>query len=241
MHTKKKPFDDPRVRRAINMAIQKDALIKAIYRDMGVPAKNPLPPPIWGYNDSIEPVAFDHREAKKLLAEAGYPNGFETTLWVMPVPRPYAPNPQKIAQALQANLRVIGVKAELVTYEWGVYLDKTDRGEHDMALLGWSGDNGDPDNFLYILLSKTSAVEPATNIAFYEDDEFHDLVTKAKTTTDQAEREKLYRQAQEIFARDLPWVPLAHAKQILVKRTNVEGLTLHPLQKRNFRTVSISE
>src|SRR4029079_14860648 len=106
-NTTKKTFDDVRVRKAINMAIDKKAIIDAVYLTTGVAAKNPIPPTQWSYNDSIKDDPFDPAAAKKLLAEAGYPNGFETDLWAMPVQRLYNPNAKRIAELMQADLAKI--------------------------------------------------------------------------------------------------------------------------------------
>ncbi|MEK7485713.1 MAG: ABC transporter substrate-binding protein, partial [Planctomycetota bacterium] len=157
MNMEKPPFDNLKVRKAINLAINKKAIIDSIYAGFGIPAKNPIPPTIWSYHEGIEDYPYQPETAKKLLEEAGYPQGFKTDLWAMPVPRPYIPNGRKVAEAIQADLAKVGITIDIVSYEWGTYLDKTKYGEHSMALLGWTGDNGDPDNFLYVLLSSGAA------------------------------------------------------------------------------------
>src|SRR5574341_1626544 len=154
LNTKKEPFTDARVRRAANMSVNKAALIKAFYAGVGQPAVNPIPPTIWSYNTGAKPYDYDPEGAKKLLAEAGYPNGITTELWWPNRARPYLTQPQKIAEAIQAQLAKGGIRAKLVTYEWGTYLAKLKNGEQPMAIIGWIGDNGDPDNFLYVLLDK---------------------------------------------------------------------------------------
>ncbi|MEX2105111.1 MAG: ABC transporter substrate-binding protein, partial [Bacilli bacterium] len=141
-NTEKEPFNDKRVRQALNMVVDKQKIIDAFFGGLAEPAKNPLPPSLWGYNDSIKDYELDIEKAKKLLADAGYPNGFETELWAMPVPRPYMPNGQKVAEVMQADFAKIGVKVEIVSHEWATYLEKTGNGEHTMAMLGWTGDNG---------------------------------------------------------------------------------------------------
>ncbi len=229
MHTEKKPFDNVKVRRAINHAINKKAIVDTIYEGLGTVAKNPLPPILWGYNDQIQDYEYDPNKAKELLKEAGYPDGFETTLWALPVPRPYNPNGQKVAEAIQADLQKVGIRARIISYEWGTYLEKLEQGEHDMALFGWFGDNGDPDNFLYILLDKDSAKIPAQNIAFYKNDQVHELLIKAKETFDQKEREKLYQQAQVIIHEDAPWVPLAHSVVVNITKKTVHNYKIHPV------------
>ena len=148
----KKPFDDVRVRKAVNMAINKKAIIDAVYLSAGVAAKNPIPPTQWSYNDAIKDDPYDPAAAKKLLADAGYPNGFATDLWAMPVQRPYNPNAKRIAELMQADLAKVGVTAEIKSFEWGEYRKRMQNGEHQMGMLGWTGDNGDPDNFLATLL-----------------------------------------------------------------------------------------
>ena len=215
MNMDKPPFDNLMVRLAINHAINKTPIIEHLYQGTGIPAKNPIPPTLWSYDDTIEDYAYDPELAKQLLVEAGYPDGFETTLWALPVPRPYIPNGLALAEILQSELRNIGVEAKIVTYDWGTYLEKTENGEHDMAMLGWSA-GGDPDNFLYYLLSKTTAQKPALNIAFYRSDEMQDVLERARMSANQDERITLYQEAQAIFHRDVPWVPLAHAQRLLV-------------------------
>ncbi len=105
----------------------------------------------------IKDDPYDPEAAKKLLAEAGYPNGLETDLWAMPVQRPYNPNAKRIAELMQADLAKIGVKAEIKSFEWGEYRKRMQAGEHQTGMLGWTGDNGDPDNFLHTLLGCDSA------------------------------------------------------------------------------------
>jgi peptide/nickel transport system substrate-binding protein len=225
----KKPFDDVRVRQAFNHAVNKEAIINAFYGGLAEPAKNPLPPSLWGYNDSIEPYEYNPEKAKELLAEAGYPDGFETTLWAMPVARPYMPQPKEIATALQQQFAAIGVTAEIVTMDWATYLDETGKGAHDTALLGWTGDNGDPDNFIYVLLDKDNATEAdAGNIAFYRSDELHDLLIKAQQDPDQANRVEYYMEAQEVIHDDAPWVPLVHSTPPIAASKAVSGFVPHP-------------
>ena len=208
---------------------------------MGVPAKNPIPPTMWSYDDSIEEYSFDPKEAKRLLEEAGHPHGFDTTLWALPVPRPYIPDGRLLAVALQSDLRRVGINAKIVTFDWGTYLEKTKNGEHGMAMLGWSADLGDPDNFFYYLLSTEAAKKPAGNIAFYRSDEMQNILVQAQSTTDQAKRIELYKKAQAIFHRDVPWVPLAHAKQIVIINKKVKNLKLQPTTWKYLRQIWIEE
>lgn len=241
MNTQKKPFDNKLVRQAVNYAVNKQDIIKAVYGKLGIPAKNPLPPTMWAYNDNIKDYPYDPEKAKELLKEAGYPDGFETTLWAMPVSRPYNPNARKVAEVLQAQFAKVGIKTKIVSYEWGTYLDKTDHGEHDMAMLGWTGDNGDPDNFLWVLLSIPSAEVPAGNIAFWKNEQFTDLIKQAKETFDQEKRKELYFKAQEIFHEEAPWVCLAHSIVVEPMKKEVMDFVLYPTGKRIFHQVWIQK
>lgn len=239
MNMEKPPFDNLMVRLAINHAINKAEIIERLYQGTGIPAKSPIPPALWSYDDSIEDYPYDPEYAKQLLTEAGFPNGFETTLWALPIPRPYIPNGRALAEEIQSDLRNIGIEASIVTYDWPTYIEKTENGEHDMAMLGWSA-GADPDNFLYYLLSKSTAQVPALNIAFYKSDEMQDVLDRARVSTDHNERIELYRQAQAIFHRDVPWVPLAHAQRLLVADSRVRNLNLAPIGWKYLRRVSLA-
>jgi len=236
----KKPFDDKRVRQAINMAIDKDSIISAVYQAAGKPAKNPIPPTIWSYDDSIPAYPYDVEKAKALLAEAGVSN-LSTDLWYMPVQRPYNPDAKKIAELMQADLAKVGITAELKTFEWGEYRKRLQAGEHQMGLLGWTGDNGDPDNFMGVLLSCGSAREGGQNIAKWCNKDFTKLIDDAKLTADEAKRTELYKKAQAIFHEEAPWLPIAHSVVYMPMSKKVIGYKVHPFGTHIFEGVDISE
>ncbi|APW42632.1 ABC transporter substrate-binding protein [Rhodoferax saidenbachensis] len=238
-NTTKKPFDDVRVRKAINMSIDKKAIVSAVYLSTGIPATNPIPPGQWSYNKAIKDDAFNPTEAKKLLAAAGYPNGFTTDLWAMPVQRPYNPNAKRIAELMQADLAKVGVKAEIKSFEWGEYRKRMQSGEHQMGMLGWTGDNGDPDNFLNTLLGCSSAKSNGSNVAKFCYKPFEDLVLKAKVTSNVAERTKLYEKAQVIFKEQAPWFTIAHAVQLKPVRKEVIDFKLSPFGRHTFYGVDM--
>ncbi len=240
-NTTKKPFDDVRVRKAINMAINKQAIIDAVYLSTGVAAKNPIPPTLWSYNNAIKDDPFDPAAAQKMLAAAGLPNGFTTDLWAMPVQRPYNPNAKRIAELMQADLAKIGVKAEIKSFEWGEYRKRMQAGEHQMGMLGWTGDNGDPDNFLNVLLGCDAAKPGGSNVAKFCFKPFEDLVQKAKTEPNPTERTKLYEQAQVVFKEQAPWFTIAHAVQTKPVRKEVIDFKLSPFARHSFYGVDIKE
>ncbi|MEO8250420.1 MAG: ABC transporter substrate-binding protein, partial [Burkholderiales bacterium] len=234
----KKPFDDVRVRKAINMAIDKKAIIDAVYLSTGIAAKNPIPPTMWSYNDAVKDDPFDPEAAKKLLAEAGVSN-LTTDLWAMPVQRPYNPNAKRIAELMQADLAKIGVKAEIKSFEWGEYRKRLQAGEHQMGMFGWTGDNGDPDNFLHTLLGCDSSVPGGSNVAKWCYKPYNDLVVKAKAVTKQSDRAELYKQAQVIFKEQAPWFTIAHAVQLKPVRNEVIDFKLSPFARHTFYGVDI--
>ncbi|MEJ8547469.1 ABC transporter substrate-binding protein [Brevibacillus borstelensis] len=236
-NTEKKPFDNPKVRQAISHAINKPEMVKAFYSGLGEPATNPMPPSLWGYNDQIKDREYNLDEAKKLLAEAGFPNGFKVQFLAMPVPRPYIPDGKKMAEAIQQNLQKIGIQAEIVTMEWATYLEKTRQGEYEMCLLGWTGDNGDPDNFLYTLLDKNTI--NGNNIPRYSNEEVHQILLKAQSATDQKERETLYKKAQELIFNDAPLVPIAHSTPPIAAKAGVTGYQPHPKGSESVEKVDI--
>ena len=241
LNVEKKPLDNKLVRQAINYAINKQDILDGVYGSLGQAAKNPIPPGMWSYNDSIKDYEYNPKKAKELLEKAGVGNGFKMDLWAMPVSRPYNPNGKKVAEIIQAQLAEVGIKANITSYDWGTYLDKTEQGEHDSALLGWTGDNGDPDNFLWVLLSTPAATKPAGNISFWKNSEFTALIKEAKESNDIKKRTRLYKKAQEIFHEEAPWVPLAHSVVVEPMKKSVQNFVLYPTGKRVFTRVWIEK
>ncbi len=228
------PFTDRRVRQAITYAIDRAAILTAIYQGAGQPAKNLIPPTLWSYNDSVQDWPYDPAKAVALLAEAGYPNGFETTLWAMPVQRPYNPDARRMAEMMQADLARIGVKASIVSAEWGEYRKRVQNAEHGMALLGWTGDNGDPDNFFVPLAGCDAARIGGGSASKWCNPAFETLVKQAVVLTSQAERAKLYEQAQLIMHAEAPFVFIAHSVVFLPMRKEVSGFRMSPVGRLRF-------
>ncbi len=235
-----KPFDDPRVRQAFNYAIDVEKIVETVLRGTGEVASNYMPSLLPFFNNSVKPYPFDPAKAEQLLEDAGVSN-LETELWYMPIPRPYMPDAKSVAQVMQQDLKKVGVNAKLVTYEWGTYLEKTGEGEHPMCLLGWTGDNGDPDNFLNVLLnSATATPTDAQNVAYYKNPEVDELLLKGQTSIVESEREKAYYKAQEIMHEDAPWVPIAYVEPPIGLQESVQGFAPNPTSSEPFNTVYIS-
>jgi dipeptide transport system substrate-binding protein len=238
-NTQKEPFTKTEVRKALNMAINKDAILEAVYQGAGSKAKNPIPPTIWSYNNDIVDDPYDPAAAKKMLADAGYPDGFETDIWAMPVQRPYNPNARRMAEMIQADWAKVGVKAKIVSYEWGEYLERTKKGEQGSFLMGWTGDNGDPDNFLAVLLGCDAV--GGSNRAQWCNEDFDKLIQQAKTTSDVLERTRLYEQAQVVFKEQAPWATIAHSVVFEPIRKEVENYKIDPFGGHIFYGVDIKE
>jgi dipeptide transport system substrate-binding protein len=241
MNAQKPPFDKVEVRKAIAMAIDRDAILKEVYQGAGQKAKNPIPPTMWSYDESTVDHVYDPAKAKEMLAAAGV-TSLETDLWWMPVQRPYNPNAKRMAEMMQADLAKVGINAKLVSYEWGEYRKRLQAGEHQMGLLGWTGDNGDPDNFLAVLLGCNAEGKPnGNNIPKWCNTKFQEVVGKAVSTNKQDDRVALYQEAQKIVAADVPWLNVAHSTVFEPIRKEVSGYKVSPLGSHEFQNVDVAQ
>lgn len=214
------PLGNPLVRQAIAHAIDKPSLIQEHYNeeaDVGQVAEQLLPPAIWGRDPDLVDYAYDSVQARTLLAQAGYTNGFTTTLWQMPVSRAYFPRPGDIAASIQADLQAVGITSTLVTYDWGTYLQKVGNGEADLHMLGWMPDYGHPHNFLNdIVCDGYQAFGP-------RDDTLCDQLQSALTEHDFDTLVTIYQSASRHVHDTLPLVPIAHSREAVIVRSNVAG------------------
>ncbi|MBB6465543.1 dipeptide transport system substrate-binding protein [Aminobacter lissarensis] len=233
------PFDKIEVRKALNMAIDKKTILQAVFQDLGEVAKNPIPPAMWGYNDAVVDDPYDPVAAKKMLDDAGVKD-LKMKVWAMPVSRPYMPNARRVAELIQSDFQKVGVSVEVVSYEWAEYLKRARDKQRDGAIiLGGTSDNGDPDNLLSYFFS--CAGVGGANMANWCHQPFEDLLQKARTTVDQAERAKLYEQAQLIFKEQAPWATLDHSTVSLPMSKKVSGYVMDPLGSHRFETVDLAE
>src|SRR5918912_1332598 len=240
MNNEKPPFDDPQVRQAFNYAINIPQIVKSVLRGQGEVASNYMPSLLKYFNKNIKPYPYDPDKAKQMLKDAGVAN-LKTELWYMPIPRPYMPDAKSIAQVMQQNLQKVGVSAKLVTYQWATYLTKTASGEHPTCFLGWTGDNGDPDNFLNVLLNSAGATpQNALNVAYYKNPEVDALLEKAQTTVDEGERQNAYYKAQEIMHEDAPVVAIAYVTPPIGLQDAVKHFEPNPTSSEAFNPVTLS-
>ncbi len=238
-HTKEPWKSNIHLRRAIAHAINRKAIVDNLYQGMGQVAKNPIPPTMWGYNEDVPGFKYDVELAKAELAKAGFPEGKglpEITLWSMPVPRPYNPDGMKIGVAMAADLSKIGIKARVVSYEWGTYLKRQREQPEDMDLfqLGWTGDNGDPDNFLAVLFDGLASSSVRTQ---WHNEQYHKLILQGKQTVDQSKRAEIYKTALKLIYDEVPVISVAHSTVIWPALNNVENFKLHPTGSVRMKNV----
>ena len=231
------------LRRAIVHGINRKAIVDNIYQGMGQVAKNPIPPTMWGYNEEIEDFPYDVELAKKELAEAGYAEGKglpEITLWSMPVARPYNPEGLKVGVAMVSDLAKIGVNAKIVSYDWGTYLKRQREQPADMDLfqLGWTGDNGDPDNFLAVLFDGLASSAVRTQ---WKNEEYHKLMLEGRETIDQEKRAEIYRKAQKLIHDEVPVICVAHSTVIWPAAKQVKNFKLHPTASVRMKNVWLAQ
>jgi cationic peptide transport system substrate-binding protein len=238
-NTQRPPFDNPDVRRALAAAIDKNTLLEAVYFDSATRAKTLLPAASWAFQNDADDTAYNPVLARKLLSDAGIQPGFSMTIWAMPVERAYNPNATKMAELIQRYLRDVGVEATIVSYDWATFRRHLLEGLHDSVLIGWSADNGDPDNFYRPLLS-CGAIPSGTNRAMWCNEDYDRLLNEALKTDDIDERSAIYQQVNRLLYERLPLVPIAHAYRYQAYRKELEYMTINPFGGVRFGGVEKS-
>ncbi len=230
---KKPPVDKREVREALDIAIDRDALFKVLFpRGDALQAVSAFPPAVPGFNKTLK-NEYDPERAKRLLTAAGYPQGFEIDLWALPLSRPTNPNGALMAQMIQADWARIGVKARILSYEWGEYLKRANSGEHHVYMSGWSTDVPAADEFLTPNLTCAAS---RGGIKFCNA-EFDALVDAARAEVDDAKRLALFERAQVIFKRERPWITMAHSSVYIPLRKDVTGFVMAPNGSVDFEGV----
>ena len=236
--TDRKPMSDPRVREALSIAVDLDSLVRVVYQGSGRPTAAMVPTALWGRDDTLRPRAYDPVRAKQLLAEAGYPDGFETDLWAIPVVRAYMPNGRRAAEMIQADWAKVGVSARIISYEWGEYLRRARKGEAEVAMLGGTWDYPDPSQLL--LAWSCDARRSGRNTAMWCSEAYDGALLQANRISDQAERTRLFQQAQQAFHDEMPGLLFADVDAFAAVRANVQGFKLHFLGGQPFGGVSLA-
>ncbi|WOT04082.1 ABC transporter substrate-binding protein [Shewanella youngdeokensis] len=235
-NTKKAPFDNPIVRKALAYAVDRDNIIRAVYQETAIKASGLLPPQSWAYHATKNKYEYNPRKARSLLKQAGV-DKLTIDVWAMPVARIYNPNALKTAELIQGDLANIGVTVNIISYDWSVFNQELNRKNYDSVLIGWNADNSDPDNFFSPMLSCDSQ-DASSNRAQWCNKQMDELLARAKSTTTRAERKQLYLQAEKLFNEQLPMLPFAHATQLTFKQTNILQTQLTPFGGISFENTT---
>ncbi|ELZ89975.1 ABC transporter substrate-binding protein [Haloferax sulfurifontis] len=249
-------FRDRRVRQAVSHAINTEAIVNEIYSGFATQASQPLPPNVLGHNDDIDPYPYDPEEAQRLLEEAGYGDGFSFELATFQNPRGYNPSPIQTAETVASNLGDVGIEVDINQQSFGPFLEYTAQGRHDACFLGWYTDNADPDNFMYVLLhpqveegeltegqdwvSFDAEGYNTSNRSAWANREYMDLVEQGQSTYDEAERESLYNEANQIAHDEAPWVYLDYADELRGVSNRVSGFQVAAISGPYLNLVSLN-
>lgn len=227
-------LDDPLVRQAISYAIDREAIIAGIYDGVGIEAIGPLAPAVFGYDENVEGITYDMDRAKELMAEAGYEDGFEISLWTND-------SPQRVDTAvfMQESLAELNIDVSIEQVEWGAYLERTADGEHDMFILGWSVVTGDADYGMYPLFHSEQVGAPG-NRSFIQDDELDALLEAGRQAIDPDERLEHYSAAQDLLVDLAPMVYIHHSNYLTGVRDEVQNFEIDALGIYQLKDVSIS-
>ena len=229
------PFNDPKLREAISHAINRDELVKYLYQGYASVANSPLPSFIPGYDKTVQPYNYDVEKAKQLLKDAGKSN-LKVKIITYSNPRPYnSAGGQKLAESVQNYLAKIGVTATIDSYNWTDYKTKVANGEGDLFFYGWTGDNGDADNFLSLFDSHE--IKSTLNSAKYSNPAVDALLLKGRALPNGADRDKAYAELQQIVSKDAPWLPISYAQDLAAYSPKVTGFKIHPTGTVFFKGV----
>jgi len=219
---RKPPFNDIRVRKAILHAIDIDVLVNNVWQGIGSSGRGPISSRVWASAASqLEQYEYDVEKARQLLSEAGYPDGFSTSLSVNE-----AQDRVDAATIINNMLAQVGIRVDLNVMEWATYMDYTSNGEHDLFILGWTTVTGDPNYGLELF--HTRAFGSAGNTNFYSNRTVDQLLDRGRTETDTAKREEIYLEAQRIIHSEAPWLYLFEGEYVIGARKGVSGFEISP-------------
>ena len=223
------PFTDKRVRQALNYAVDKEAIDKALFGGLATPMVSPLPEAQWGFDKTMTGYKYDPAKAKELLAAAGVQPGLKVELLAYSTPRGYNPAGPDLAVALQGYFQKVGIEAEVRKLDIGAFLAQVRSGKYQgMFLSGFSGDNGDPDNFMDSLFNPKRM--PVGDTSHYQNEAVGKLMEEAARLPDPEKRLALYKTIQRQIMDDAPWVFVNSVLQVRAARKEVKGFGLNPTQ-----------
>ncbi len=232
------PFKKTEVRQAIAHAINKNEIIKAFWGDTAESNPHFIPPTFKEFqSQNVTDYDYNPQKAKQLLAQAGYPNGFDLQLWYLPVSRPYYPTPKPIAEAFAADLSAVGIRVSLQTKDFAAYLaDRNKPPGYQAYMYGWTADYGDPDNFYYPHFGPGATAD----LGNWKNDQVLKLLDQGRAVSDKAERIKIYQQVDEILNQEVVRLPIVHSHPLSAKRQSVKGWTPSPLDGELLDSVTKS-
>ncbi|RKZ21963.1 hypothetical protein DRQ18_03535 [bacterium] len=231
--SKDNPLSNKLVRQAISHAINREKIIEKVTGGTGKPAKGVFPPGTEVYNPSLVGYEYNLERARELLKKAGFEKGIpgEFVLWISD-----AETNKRMAAIIQEDLERIGVKVVIKENPWKEFLEGLGKGLPDMYLLGWSSDNGDPDNFLFPLFHSRNR-GAAGNRSFYSNPEVDRLIEGGMREINPVKRREIYRRAEEIIVEDAPWVFLYHSVDFYLVSPKIHGFVPHPINFEKFEYV----
>lgn len=235
-NTQHPPLDNPDVRRALAMAIDRQAIIDGVFAGFAAPASQFLVPGMLGYDDAMsEFQRYDPEAARRLLLGANA-SQFQMDLWFMDVARPYMPDPRRVAELIAGDLQKVGVTVVLHTIDFTSYRDRLKRNQLQAWLYGWTGDNGDPDNYLCVFFCNTAQNGAWSDVNAQDTVK---LLHEAAAETASLVRADLYRQAARLIQKSVPAVPLVHGDVPVAVSRNVTGYVPHPKGSEVFTMVRL--
>jgi peptide/nickel transport system substrate-binding protein len=232
-NVQKEPFNDVRVRKAISHAIEMDSIMKGVFNNIGKKANSLLGSKVFGYHPEMKAYEYNVNEAKKLLAEAGYPDGFETTLLTMDSKERIG-----LAEVMQSQLKGIGIDLDIQIQEYGTFVEQATSGNSEMFIISWRNATGDADYNQYNLFHSSSH-GPAGNTFFYSNDEVDQLIEEARSEKDQEKRIELYGKSQEIEMKDAVYIPVRVIENMAAVRKGVKDFTISPAGYMEINEISI--
>ena len=234
-NTEKEPLNDPKVRQAISYAIDREEIINGVYDGVGIPAKGPLAPGVFGYDENVEGISYDIEKAKELLAEAGYEDGLDLSIWTND-----SPERVNTAVYLQESLQEIGINLTVEQLEWGAYLEETAAGNHDMFMLGWSTVTGDADYGTYPLFHSSMHGDPG-NRSFLSDDKVDELLEAGRREADEEARLEIYSELQNHLVDVAPMAYIHHQNYLTGMNSNVQNFWVDAQGIYHLDEVTIGE
>lgn len=231
----KEPFNKKEVRQAITMLINRDEILEGIYEGFGIAAKGPLPPGVFGHDKNLEPLPYDPEKALELLKEAGYEDGFETTIWTND-------NQQRMDMAIliQNALKQANIEVAIEVVEWGAYLEKTANGEHDMFILGLTNPVGDADYFLSQMFHSENK-GASGNRSFYGNPEVDKLLEEARAEVDEEKRLALYAEIQKFLVDEAPVMYLQHQAYLSGVSNKIENYWIDASGYYKLQDITVKE